>query len=71
MEHNLLELSTDDAGKIKIEWNEIDSIYIKQRMRVEHTDGRILFGTLEPTHTPKVAILKLDDGTSIHKPSIW
>ncbi|MBA7533304.1 hypothetical protein ES705_25539 [subsurface metagenome] len=65
MENNLLELSTDDAGRIKIEWNNIDSIYIKQRMRIEHKDGRILFGTLSPTRTLKVAVLLLDDGTAI------
>jgi hypothetical protein len=65
MESNLLTLSTDDAGKIKIEWDQIDSIFIKQRIRVEHADGRILFGTLSPTHTSKVAILHLDDGTPI------
>jgi hypothetical protein len=65
MEHNLLELSTDKAGKILIEWNEIDSIYIKQRIRIEHSDGRVLFGTLKPTSKPKVAILLQDDMTPI------
>lgn len=65
MEKNLLELSTDDAGKIKIEWDKIDSIYIKQRIRIEHTDGRILFGTLKPTSKPKVAVFLLDDMTPI------
>ncbi|TRX70643.1 DUF481 domain-containing protein [Carboxylicivirga sp. M1479] len=65
MENNLLEFSTDDAGKIKIEWSEIDSIYIKQRIRIEHSDGRVLFGTLRPTRKPKVAILLKDDMTPL------
>lgn len=62
MENNLLEFSTDDAGKIKIEWDNIDSIYIMERVRIEHRDGRIVFGTLSPTNTPKVSVLFLDDG---------
>ena len=65
MENNLLDLSTDDAGRIKIEWDEIDSIYIKQRIRIEHADGRISFGTLKPSSTPKVAVLLTDDMTPI------
>lgn len=65
MENNLLELSTDDAGTIKIEWDKIDSIYIQQRIRIEHSDGRVLFGILKPTSTPKVAVLLLDNMTPI------
>lgn len=65
MENNLLELSTDNAGKIKIEWDKIDSVYVKQRIRIEHSDGSVLFGTLKPSGISKKAILIRDDLTEI------
>lgn len=44
--NDILILSTDDAGTIKIEWAKVDSVNILNKMRVVLTDGKILYGVL-------------------------
>jgi len=55
--NDLLTLSTDDAGTIKIEWTKVDSVHIINRMRILLTDGKILYGILLPAGVAKSCMI--------------
>lgn len=44
--NNQVTLSTDDGGKVLIEWNRVDRIVILNPMRIVMDDGSIHFGTI-------------------------
>ena len=43
-----LELSTDDAGTIEFEWDNIASVESTRQFDIETSDGRRLLGALQP-----------------------
>ncbi len=53
LENDLLRLSTDDAGTFKIEWTKVDSVFIRNRMRILLESGEILYGLLLPSGVEK------------------
>ncbi|MFC2126469.1 DUF481 domain-containing protein [Bacteroidota bacterium] len=57
LEKNLLRLSTDDAGIIKVEWANVDSVYVLNTMRITLGDGNIYYGKLFPSGNIKQCIL--------------
>lgn len=49
LESNLLSFSTSDAATIEIKWDRIDSLSIKQYLRIELYDGEIVYASIYPT----------------------
>ena len=64
LSNNLLKLSTDDGGTINIEWNKIDSIFVKNTLRIGMSNGTILYGKIGPSGKVGACILKEDNGTT-------
>ena len=62
LENDLLRLSTDDAGTFKIEWTKVDSVYIRNRMRILLLNGEILYGMLLPSGVEKSCMIWGSDG---------
>lgn len=62
LENDLLRLSTDDAGTFKIEWTKVDSVFIRNRMRILLNDGEILYGILLPSGVVKSCMIWHSDG---------
>ena len=48
LQRGRLELSTDDAGTIEFEWDNIASVESKREFEVGTTDDRRLLGSLQP-----------------------
>jgi hypothetical protein len=48
LENNQLQLSTDDAKTINVQWDKVDSVHIINNMRILLQDGRILYGKILP-----------------------
>jgi hypothetical protein len=46
--NNQLQLSTDDAKTINVQWDKVDSVQILNNMRILLKDGRILYGKILP-----------------------
>ncbi|WP_430817065.1 DUF481 domain-containing protein [Carboxylicivirga sp. RSCT41] len=63
LDHNMLNLSTDDSGTIHIEWSKIDSVHIKNPMRIILSDGHIMFGILKPSGKVGSCIIEEEAGT--------
>jgi hypothetical protein len=63
--NDLLVLSTDHAGTMKIQWTKVDSVYILNRMRIVLTDGKLLYGVLLPSGVVKSCIIRGSAGDSI------
>lgn len=70
LDNNLLKLSTDDSGTINIEWNKIDSVYIKNPMRITLMDGVIRYGTMTPSGNSGECILSGSYGND-EKVKLW
>jgi hypothetical protein len=64
LSNNLLRLSTDDAGTINIEWSKVDSIFVMNALRIDMSDGRILYGQLVPSGKIRKCILRRENGTT-------
>jgi len=58
MQTGLLKLSTDNLGTVYIEWNKITDIQSDKYFEVELSDGRIYFGTFEPSDSSGTIIVK-------------
>jgi len=46
--NNQLQLSTDDAKTINVQWDKVDSVHILNNMRILLKDGRIMYGKILP-----------------------
>lgn len=57
LENDLLKLSTDDAGTFTIEWTKVDSVFIRNRMRILLVSGEILYGMLLPSGVAKSCMI--------------
>ena len=64
LEKDLLRVSTDDAGTVKFEWSKVDSVCIKNVLRISLANGEILFGQLFPAGTAK-RIRIIDEGHEV------
>jgi len=53
LESNSLRFSTYDARTIRIQWDKVDSVYIKNPMRITLQNGAILYGRLYPAGEAK------------------
>lgn len=58
LETGLLELSTDNMSTIYIEWNKITDIHTDKIFEVELTDGRIYYGSFQPSEKEGMIIIK-------------
>jgi hypothetical protein len=57
LENDLLKLSTDDAGTVSIEWTKVDSVFVRNRMRILLMNGEILYGMLLPSGVAKSCMI--------------
>ena len=57
LQNNLLHVSTEDAGKLYIEWDKIDSLYIKQFLVIETKTGERITGTVSPADSVQYVVL--------------
>ncbi|MCK4992185.1 MAG: DUF481 domain-containing protein [Bacteroidales bacterium] len=57
LENDLLRLSTDDAGTVSIEWTKVDSVFVRNRMRILLVNGEILYGMLLPSGVAKSCMI--------------
>ena len=48
LQRGRLELSTDDAGTIEFEWDNIASVESTRQFEIGTTDGRRVLGSLQP-----------------------
>ena len=62
LENDLLRLSTDDAGTVSIEWTKVDSVFVRNRMRILLMNGEILYGMLLPSGVEKSCMIWGNDG---------
>ncbi len=58
MQTGLLKLSTDNLSTIYIEWDKITEIQTDKIFEVELTDGRIYYGSFQPSEKKGMIILK-------------
>lgn len=65
LEDNRLEISTDDAGTLFVEWNKLDSIHILSSMRIVLDDGAILYGVMLPCGRHKITEIWHREGDPI------
>ena len=74
LERGRLELSTDDAGTIEFEWDNIASVESTRQFEIETSDGRRMLGALQPAVGRFIRIvtsggdvtLSLGEVTSLH-----
>ena len=57
MRSGLLQLSTDNMGTIYIEWDKVEEIHTDKFFQIELDDGRIYFGSLQPSDKKGMVIL--------------
>ena len=62
LENDLLRISTEDAGTIKIEWGKVDSVHILNVMRILLEDGEVLYGVLLPSGVSDSSLIWHRDG---------
>jgi Protein of unknown function, DUF481 len=65
-----LELKTDDAGTIEIEWDKIARIEAARQFEVETSDGRRLLGSLGMTGDGAILIVGSDGDVSLPMPEV-
>ena len=70
LSNNLLKLSTDDGGTIDIEWNKIDSIFVLNSLRIDMSDGSILYGKISPSGKVGECILREESGKT-NEVKLW
>ena len=63
--NDMLNLSTDHAGTMKIQWTKVDSVSILSKMRIVLTDGEILYGVLLPSGVVKSCIIWGSEGEPV------
>lgn len=63
--NDLLSLSTDEAGTIKIEWTEVDSVHFLHMMRIVLVNGDITFGLILPSGVDKECLIWPSEGDPI------
>jgi len=64
MRTGLLQLSTDNMGTIYIEWDKVEEIHTDKFFQIELDDGRIYFGSLQPSDKKGMVMVK---GVTIDK----
>lgn len=62
LENDLLRLSTNDAQTVTIEWTKLDSVFIRNRMRILLDNGAIFYGILLPSGEVKSCMIWRSDG---------
>lgn len=70
LDNNLLKLSTDDSGTISIEWDRIDSVFIKNPMRITMMDGVVRHGQIKPSGMAGECTILVDYGET-EKVKLW
>jgi len=58
MRSGLLQLSTDNMGTINIEWDKVKEIQTDKFYQIELDDGRIYFGSLQPSDKKGMVLVK-------------
>jgi hypothetical protein len=58
MRSGLLQLSTDNMGTINIEWDKVKEIRTDKFYQIELDDGRIYFGSLQPSDKKDMVLVK-------------
>lgn len=58
----ILKLKTNDVGTVSIEWQNVDSMYILNPLRIIKHNGGILYGQLFPSGKNKVCMLLDEEG---------
>lgn len=49
LENNLLQFSTSDAATLEVKWDRIDSLIVKQYLRIELSDGELVYANIYPS----------------------
>lgn len=62
LDRGRLELKTDDAGTIDIEWDKVASVEAARGFEIETTSGRRLLGTLSRGSDPGMMLVAASDG---------
>jgi hypothetical protein len=62
LDRGKLAISTDAAGTIELEWDTVATVITTQRLQLETTDGRVLFGSLVPDASGTPGLLHIKDG---------
>lgn len=62
LDNDLLRISTEDAGTIKLEWGKVDSVHILNVMRILLNDGEVLYGVLLPSGVSDSSLIWHRDG---------
>ena len=57
LENNLLHISTKNAGSLNIEWDMVDSLYIKELLLILLDDGENVIGKILPSKTKNSLII--------------
>ena len=65
-----LELKTDDAGTIEIEWDKVATLVAARRFEVETSDGRRLLGSLGPSTGRTLAVAATDGVVPLPMPEV-
>jgi hypothetical protein len=65
-----LELKTDDAGTIDIEWDKVASVEAMRQFEVETSDGRRLLGNLRRVTDRVVLIVGTDGDVPVPMPEV-
>ena len=63
LRNNLLRVSTSDAGSFNIEWDKIDSLYIKQLLIIVLDDGTKIIGGIIPSDTTGTVLIDVGFNT--------
>ena len=63
MQYNLVTFKTDDAGTLNIKWDKIRHLISKDIFEVDLVDGRVYYGSLDTTYSPRQMKVKGKDGT--------
>jgi hypothetical protein len=65
LERGRLELKTDHAGTIDVEWDKIAGVEATRQFEVATSDGRRFLGSLGPSAARRVVIASQDTGTTL------
>ncbi|MGB5848652.1 MAG: DUF481 domain-containing protein, partial [Ignavibacteriaceae bacterium] len=63
MQYNLVTFKTDDAGTLNIKWDKIRHLISKDIFEVDLVDGRVYYGSLDTTYSPRQMKVKGKDET--------
>ncbi len=65
MTRGRLEYSTDDVGRLQVEWSKIASIRTTHLLQVDLASGEKLFGVLAPGSAPGMVLVGTDPGVEV------